>query len=152
MRACQRPTEAACCRDQRFVPYAYTARFRDIHTRKTLCALRVYTQTVIGVFFVFCPGAVLELAKWACSLRGAAGALKSTFASVRDRIWEDDPATSCPASCYNLRLPGCLRPGGKLTPWRSDPGHPLPASCGHLSETAEQRILASLASDLAGYF
>ena len=52
MRACQRPMEGACCRDQKFVPNAYTARFRVIHTRKTLCALRVYTQTVIGVFFV----------------------------------------------------------------------------------------------------
>ena len=27
-----------------------------IHTRKTLCALRVYTQTVIGVFFVDANG------------------------------------------------------------------------------------------------
>ena len=61
-----RPTEAACFRIQkcanncqlivagiqRFIQCAYTARFHVIHTRKMLRALRVYTQTVIGVFFV----------------------------------------------------------------------------------------------------
>ena len=43
MRACMKPTEAECCRIQRFLWYAYTACFRVIQTRKTLCALRVYT-------------------------------------------------------------------------------------------------------------
>ena len=52
MRAYTRPTEAVCCRNQRFLRYAYAARFRVIQTRKTLRALHVYTQTVIGVFFV----------------------------------------------------------------------------------------------------
>ena len=42
MSACQRPRKAACCRDQRFLWYAYAARFRVIHTRKTPCALRIY--------------------------------------------------------------------------------------------------------------
>ena len=37
---------------QRFLRWAYTARFHVVDTRKTLRALRVYTQTVIGVFFV----------------------------------------------------------------------------------------------------
>ena len=49
---CTRPTEAECCRNERFIRYAYAARFRFIHTRKTLRALSVYTQTVIGVIFV----------------------------------------------------------------------------------------------------
>ena len=66
MRACRRPTEAVCFRVrkcainrqlivagiQRFERHAYAARFRFIHTRKTLRALSVYTQTVIGVIFV----------------------------------------------------------------------------------------------------
>ena len=66
MRACRRPTEAACLRvrkcannrqlivagAQRFVRHACAAYFRVIHTRKTPCALRIYTQTLIGVFFV----------------------------------------------------------------------------------------------------
>ena len=66
MRACRRPTEAACLRvqkcannrqlivagTQRFLRHACTAHFHVIHTRKTLCALRIYTQTLIGVFFV----------------------------------------------------------------------------------------------------
>ena len=66
MRACRRPKEAAClpvrkCANnrqlivagaQRFLRHACTAHFRVIHTRKTLCALRIYTQTLIGVFFV----------------------------------------------------------------------------------------------------
>ena len=66
MRACLRPMEVTCFRVlkcennhqlsvasiQRFLRYAYTARFRVIHTRKTLCALRTRTQTLIGVFFV----------------------------------------------------------------------------------------------------
>ena len=64
--ACLRSTEAACflvrnCENnrqlivagiQRFVQYVYTARFHLKQTRKTLCALRVYTKTVIGGFFV----------------------------------------------------------------------------------------------------
>ena len=37
---------------QWIVRHAYAARFRIIQTRKTLCALRTYTQTVISVFFV----------------------------------------------------------------------------------------------------
>ena len=37
---------------QRFLRHACAAHFRVIHTRKTPCALRIYTQTVIGVFFV----------------------------------------------------------------------------------------------------
>ena len=52
MRAYTRPTEAVCCRNERFLQYAYAARFRVILTRKTLRALHVYTQTVIGRFFV----------------------------------------------------------------------------------------------------
>ena len=68
MRACMRPTEAACFRKRKCAnnrqlivagikkflqyAYAYAARFRVIHTRKTLRTLRVYTQTVIGIFFV----------------------------------------------------------------------------------------------------
>ena len=52
MRACTKPTEAACCRMQRLLQYAYTARFHVIHTRKTLHALLEYTQTGIGAFFV----------------------------------------------------------------------------------------------------
>ena len=52
MPACMRPTEAACCRIQRFLRCAHTALLRVIHTRKTLCALCVYTQTVISVLFV----------------------------------------------------------------------------------------------------
>ena len=61
-----RPTEAACFRVQkcaknrqlvvagiqRCVQYTYSACFRVIHTRKTLHALRTYTQTVIGVCFI----------------------------------------------------------------------------------------------------
>ena len=52
MRACTRPTEAACCRIQRFLRYAHAALFRVIHTRKTMRALRVYTQTVVSILFV----------------------------------------------------------------------------------------------------
>ena len=66
MHACLRPTEAACFRVrkcannrqlivagiQRILQYAYAARFRFIHTHKTLHALRTYMQTVIVVFFV----------------------------------------------------------------------------------------------------
>ena len=66
MRACRRPTEAVCFRVrkcainrqlivagiQRFERHAYAARFRFIHTRKTLHALSIYTQTAIFVFFV----------------------------------------------------------------------------------------------------
>ena len=66
MRACRRPTEAACLRVQkcannrqlivagarRFLQHACAARFRVIHTRKTPCALRIYTQTLIGIFYV----------------------------------------------------------------------------------------------------
>ena len=66
MRACMRPTEAACFRIkkcannhqlivasiQRFLQYAYAARFRVIHTCETLHARRVFTQKVIGIFFV----------------------------------------------------------------------------------------------------
>ena len=66
MLACLRPMETACFRVQkcannrqlivagiqRFVPYAYPARFRVIHARKTLCTRRTCTQTVIGFFFV----------------------------------------------------------------------------------------------------
>ena len=37
---------------ERFVWHAYAARFRLLQTRKTLCALRTYTQTVLSVFFV----------------------------------------------------------------------------------------------------
>ena len=40
MRAYTRPTEAVCCRNERFLQYAYAARFRVIHTRKTLRARR----------------------------------------------------------------------------------------------------------------
>ena len=63
MRACLRPMEAACfhvqeCASnhqlidagiQRFLRHAYAARFR---MQNALCALRIYTQTLIGVFFV----------------------------------------------------------------------------------------------------
>ena len=66
MCACHRPTEAARFRVQkcannhqlivagveRFLWHACAAHFRVIHTRKTPCALRIYTQTLIGVFFV----------------------------------------------------------------------------------------------------
>ena len=66
MRACHRPTEAACLRvrkcannrqlnfagPQRLLRHACAADFPVIHTRKAPCALRIYTQTVIGVFFV----------------------------------------------------------------------------------------------------
>ena len=65
MCACTRPTEAECCRIQRFLRYAYTASFRVIQTRKALCALRAYTQTVIGVFFVHGNG---ETHSWAQSV------------------------------------------------------------------------------------
>ena len=51
MSECTRPTEAACCCIQKFLRYAYTAYFRVIQTRKMLCALHVYMQTVIGVYF-----------------------------------------------------------------------------------------------------
>ena len=64
--ACLRPTEAARFREQkcannhqlivagvqRFLRHACAARFRVIHTCKPPCALRIYTQTLIGVFFV----------------------------------------------------------------------------------------------------
>ena len=66
IRACMKLTKAACFRIrkgannrqlivagiQRFLQCAYTARFRVTHTRKTLRALCLYTQTVIGVLFV----------------------------------------------------------------------------------------------------
>ena len=66
MHACHRPTEAACFRAQkwpnnlqliiagveRLLRHAYAARFRLTSTRKTLHALRVYTHTEIGAFFV----------------------------------------------------------------------------------------------------
>ena len=66
MHACMRPMEAACfhirkCANnhqlivvgiQRFLRCTYTARFCVIPACKTLCALRVYKQTLIGVFFV----------------------------------------------------------------------------------------------------
>ena len=66
MHACRRPTEAACLRvqkyannrqlivagAQRFLRHVCAAHFCVIHTRKTPCALRIYTQTLIGVFFV----------------------------------------------------------------------------------------------------
>ena len=66
MRAYLRPREAArfCVRKcannrllivagiQRFARYAYAARFRVIYTRKALHALRTFTQTVIGIFFL----------------------------------------------------------------------------------------------------
>ena len=47
-----RPAEAECCCIQRFLRYANTACFRVIEKCKKLCTLHVYTQTVIGVFFV----------------------------------------------------------------------------------------------------
>ena len=98
---------------------------------------------------------VLELARWAPSLRGAAGSLKATFENVKSQIWEENPATRCLANCNNLMLPAGLGSRFKLTPWRSDPAQcaqPLPASCDQMSEATEARILESLASDLAGYF
>ena len=95
---------------------------------------------------------VLELARWAPSLRGAAGSLKATFENVKSRIWEENPATRCLANCNNLMLPAGLGSRFKLTPWRSDPAQPRPASCDQMSEATEARILESLASDLAGYF
>ena len=66
MRAYRGPTEAARFRVQkcannhqlivagveRFLRHACAAHFRVIHTRKTPCALRIYTQTLIGIFFV----------------------------------------------------------------------------------------------------
>ena len=66
MRACRRPTEAPCFRVQkcannhqligagveRCLRHLCAAHFRVIHTRKTPCALCIYTQTLIGVFFV----------------------------------------------------------------------------------------------------
>ena len=66
MRACRRSTEAACFRVQkcpnnhqlivagveRFLRHACAAHFCVVHTRKTPCAQRIYTQTLIGVFFV----------------------------------------------------------------------------------------------------
>ena len=69
-RACCRPTEAASFREQkcannrqlivagvqRFLRHACAAHFRVIHTRKTPCALCIYTQTLIGVFFIHGKG------------------------------------------------------------------------------------------------
>ena len=66
MRACRRPMEALRFRVQkcannhqpivagieRFLLHACAAHFHVIHTRKTPCVLCIYTQTVIGVFFV----------------------------------------------------------------------------------------------------
>ena len=65
VRACLRPTEAArfrlrkCANNHllivagvpRFLRHAYAARSRVIQTRKTLCALRIYKHTLIGVLF-----------------------------------------------------------------------------------------------------
>ena len=62
MHACPRPTETACLRVQkcanncqlivdgiqRFLRYAYAACFRIVLTCKTLHALRIHTQTLIG--------------------------------------------------------------------------------------------------------
>ena len=66
MHVCSRSTEAArfcvqkCANNhqlivagvERFLQHACAAHFRVVHTRKTQCALRIYTQTLIGVFFV----------------------------------------------------------------------------------------------------
>ena len=66
IRACLRSTEAArfrvrkCANNnqlivagiQRILRYAYTAHFHIRQTGKILCELSLYTQTVIGVFFV----------------------------------------------------------------------------------------------------
>ena len=60
MRACLRPTEAArsrvrkCANNHQLMLIAFKG-FYDMHTqpisaRKALCALRVYKQTLIGVF------------------------------------------------------------------------------------------------------
>ena len=37
---------------QRFLRHACAAHFRVLHIRKTPCGLRIYTQTLISVFFV----------------------------------------------------------------------------------------------------
>ena len=65
MRACRRSTEALfrvqkCANNhqligagaQRFLRHTCATYFRVIHTRKTPCALRINTQTLIGVIFV----------------------------------------------------------------------------------------------------
>ena len=66
MCACRRPTEAAhfrvqkCANNhqlivasvQRFLQHACAAHFRVIHTPKMPYALRIYRQTLIGVFFM----------------------------------------------------------------------------------------------------
>ena len=66
MHACCRPTEAAhfrvqkCANNhqlivasvQRFLQHACAAHFRVIHSPKMSCALRIYRQTLIGVFFM----------------------------------------------------------------------------------------------------
>ena len=66
MCACRISTEAAHFRVQkcannyhlivagveRFLQHACSAHFRVVHTRKTPCVLRIYTQTLIGLFFV----------------------------------------------------------------------------------------------------
>ena len=83
---------------------------------------------------------VLELARWAPGVRGAAGALKATFENVKTCIWEEHPATRCQASCTNMLLPAGLGSRFKLTPWRSYPMQPLLASCGQMSEATEARI------------
>ena len=44
MRAYTRPTEAVCCRNERFLRYAYAARFRVIQTRKRLCDWRIFRR------------------------------------------------------------------------------------------------------------
>ena len=67
MRACLRPTEAACFRIQkyanncqlivvglqRFVRHTYAARFHVIHTSKMLFALCIYMQTLILAYFSY---------------------------------------------------------------------------------------------------
>ena len=65
MPACCRPIEKARFRErkcantqlivagiQRFLQHAYAAHIHVIHTCKTLCALCIFTQTLIGIFFV----------------------------------------------------------------------------------------------------
>ena len=67
MRACHRPREAAhfrvqkCANNHQLIVAGVerslrhacaAAHFRVIHTHKTPCALRIYTQTLIGEFFV----------------------------------------------------------------------------------------------------
>ena len=70
MGACHRPTEAArfrvqkCAKNhqlivagvERFLRHSCAAHFRVVHTPKTPCALHIYMQTLIGVFFVHGKG------------------------------------------------------------------------------------------------